>query len=467
MKTKQKLLAVAISLLLAAGCAAQPEATKGEAVKSKTTESETTKSERIKPIAGDDEAAKKINKDKNNNNKTEKEVLSKPKKDESKKDELQKDKPKKLTPAVKIANQLNAAVLLAKDSDNTADRLVSGIGIARLLQAIAAGAADASYRQIDDYLGVDKLTLADMQFARDKALQYADAMLIVDKKAIDKAYEKRLASAGFVLENNLQSLNLSVAKKTDGLIKKALDKLDPNSKMVLLNSLHFKDKWAKPFAKKQTQPQVFKSVCDGKIIDKTVPVMSKEDDIALYRDDTAKMLGLALPFAGDYTLLLSMDSEAASPQSADKAAAWLLTADSDNIENIMTADKMAVRLTLPKMQLSSKSDLIPALRANGINDIFDADKANLKKISSKESLYVQKFMQQVVFNADEEGAEAAAVTTAVISLRSARITESVNINKPFAFAVVQNDSGLLILSGKINQLNSCKESEEKNEKANK
>lgn len=375
---------------------------------------------------------------------------------------------------VRLVNKMNKTLLLA-DDDNTkakanGDYLVSGLGVVGLLQAIAEGAVDASYQQIADYLATDdklndklngNINLADLKLKQDNNLQSADTLLITEQATIEQDYLQQLSAAGFGIATDLQDLNAQVAEQTHGAIPQALQQLPPNARLVLNNSLHFKAPWATPFAENQTKTATFHALCDGKISPKPLPFMSQKVTVRRYLDDKNKMLGLSLPFQGDYTMLLAMSTQTADRQSANsakQAAEWLLQSPSNsksNMHHIFTASPTSINLRLPKMQLTAANDLRPALQAVGINDIFDETLAKLPKISAKTDLFVQQFSQQTKFTADESGAQAAAVTTAVLSTRSLKIIDTLTIDKPFAFAIMQKSSGLIVMSGKIQQLNAC------------
>jgi len=105
-------------------------------------------------------------------------------------------------------------------------------------------------------------------------------------------------------------------------------------------------------------------------------------------------------------------------------------------------------VTMPKFTLRHKmSDLIDVLRGMGITDIFDADTADMTKLSPEPQLYVSNANHEAVFKVDENGVKASAATSLGIGARILPL--ELRINKPFLFLVRQEETGATLFLGKV------------------
>ena len=132
-----------------------------------------------------------------------------------------------------VAAQLNQAgdkLLRQMNEAQQTNPVVSGIGAALLLEAVADGAVGSSKDEITAWLGVAGQAPIRMNTAlqlHDAALQQAAAMLIPNTDDILPAYREHLHKAGFITAPDLATLNTSVAQVTQQKIPAVLDRLDP------------------------------------------------------------------------------------------------------------------------------------------------------------------------------------------------------------------------------------------------
>jgi len=114
----------------------------------------------------------------------------------------------------------------------------------------------------------------------------------------------------------------------------------------------------------------------------------------------------------------------------------------------MTGDPGETDLLMPKFSFDYEKQLKDNLITLGMIDAFDPLLANLSGISDSD-LYVNFVKQNTFVNVDEEGTEAAAVTTVGIYETSAG--EPFVINKSFIFAIRERTSNTLLFIGKVMQ----------------
>jgi serine protease inhibitor len=111
-----------------------------------------------------------------------------------------------------------------------------------------------------------------------------------------------------------------------------------------------------------------------------------------------------------------------------------------------------INLTMPKFKIESHwKEFDKTLNALGINKIM-AEGDNMNRLAK--NLYVSKICQDVAVDVNEDGTEAAAVSTGGMYATAISPNESLTItfNRPFLFYIVENDTGSVLFMGKIANL---------------
>ena len=112
-----------------------------------------------------------------------------------------------------------------------------------------------------------------------------------------------------------------------------------------------------------------------------------------------------------------------------------------------------VSLSLPKFRIETPTiDLIPALKANGMQRAFTND-ADFSGISGDQSLYVSAVAQKAFIDVNEKGTEASAATIAVVRPKSAPGGEPLQItfDHPFIFQIRDTATGAILFMGIVMQ----------------
>ena len=97
--------------------------------------------------------------------------------------------------------------------------------------------------------------------------------------------------------------------------------------------------------------------------------------------------------------------------------------------------------SVPKFDVKSSVELKDVLRALGVADAFDADKADFAPLTDGDAV-VSSVMQAARVKIDEEGVEAAAYTEISVNDSAPMEPPSVvemNLNRPFLFVIFSDD----------------------------
>jgi serpin B len=140
---------------------------------------------------------------------------------------------------------------------------------------------------------------------------------------------------------SLDTINGWCAKKTNNLIPKVLNEIDPNAMMFLMNAVYFKGIWVKQFNPQSTKESPFTN--ENKET-KTVNMMSKEDTVLYGENENAQFVDL--PYGnGAFSMTVIL------PKTSRKTADILTGMNGESFNmliNSMTQRK--VKLFLPRFK---------------------------------------------------------------------------------------------------------------------
>ena len=115
-------------------------------------------------------------------------------------------------------------------------------------------------------------------------------------------------------------------------------------------------------------------------------------------------------------------------------------------QGLETAQPYKASITLPKFTFSYEKYLNDQLQAMGMTDAFNPALADLSGISDQ-NIFVSFVKQNTFVDVNEEGTEAAAVTTIGIELTS--MPPSYVIDEPFVFAIREKSTNTLLFIGVV------------------
>src|SRR5690606_37764934 len=123
--------------------------------------------------------------------------------------------------------------------------------------------------------------------------------------------------------------------------------------------------------------------------------------------------------------------------------------DSDDVGELYGQfSKRLTDLYLPKFKFSYQNTLNDELTKLGMGIAF-SNKADFSGIA-KENLQVDQVKQKAFIEVNEEGTEAAAVTSVGVRVTSMPIVNTLKIDRPFAFLIRENNCGLILFTGIVN-----------------
>ena len=254
-----------------------------------------------------------------------------------------------------------------------------------------------------------------------------------------------ISTLDFTDLRTVETINQWVDTNTNGKITKILDEIDPAAVLFLINALYFKGTWQEEFDPSETREGPF-HLATGDV--KQVPMMRQERQYPYYRGENFQGISLAY---GDgrmrmYIFLPDRESDLNSLLENLNAESW---------ENWMSQfHGQDVSLVMPKFKLEYERNLNDTLKALGMDIAFAPDLADFSRMAPLESLgknlYIGEVLHKTFVEVNEEGTEAAAVTS--VGVRATSVPPPpipFIVDRPFFFAIRDNQTKTVLFMGAV------------------
>jgi len=256
-------------------------------------------------------------------------------------------------------------------------------------------------------------------------------------------FKAHVEGLDFMSPSALQTINKWASDNTFGKIPKVLDEISPDAVMFLMNALYFKGNWSYQFDKTLTAAKPFYLTGGSSV---NASTMTGEVGAKTVSNDSYKAIELAYGRTNYSMIIIVPQANMETFLSSFNGASW------DNITNSIDGltEYGKTVVFMPKFKFSYEKLLNTQLKSMGMTDAFEDYLANLSGISESQ-LYVDFVKQNTFVEVNEEGTEAAAVTTIGINLTSAgpQNPPTFIIDKPFVFAIRERTTNSLLFAGQV------------------
>lgn len=254
-------------------------------------------------------------------------------------------------------------------------------------------------------------------------------------------YDAKIEEVDISSEKTVKEINNWVKKQTNGKIDEIAEHpLDPQTVTMILNAIYFKGDWLNEFDNKLTEDR------DFYLSDKSsvkVPLMQQKNDWLYYEDDEVQMV--SLPYKNE-----TLSMKVILPKEGTKDLNSLLTKDNWEKWHEASSTREGTVL-LPKFQLDYEVELNNVLKQLGMESAFN-ENANFSKIIEETNpLQISQVKQVSYLDVNEEGTEAAAVTSIVMETSMAIDGGPfyMEVNRPFFLAIVDETTKAILFMGFI------------------
>ena len=261
-------------------------------------------------------------------------------------------------------------------------------------------------------------------------------------RKVRKNYDAMVTNLDFADPASVSVINRWCADNTAGRIDKMIEAIDPATQLYLLNALYFKGLWTTPFDTALTREDIF----HGDSNDSQVKFMYNKAYFPYYIGPEGSMV--ELPYGDDRNFVMDV----IIPPDGLSADEFVIGLDSESLSRLSSGLQTdEIRLMLPSFKAEYDVSLNAALQRLGMKEAFtsSADFSDM----SKEPLMISEVRQKTFIEVNEEGSEAAAITS-VSMMRASLGPEPVRftVDRPFVFLIRERTSGTVLFMGLVRNL---------------
>ncbi|MBE9223214.1 serpin family protein [Cyanobacterium stanieri LEGE 03274] len=256
-------------------------------------------------------------------------------------------------------------------------------------------------------------------------------------------YQSEVSALDFDSPDAVDIINKWVSDATEEKITTIVDSISPEDVLFLINAIYFKGEWQQAFNPELTQEMNF-TQSNGEVIQH--PLMSREGSFAYLENDDVEMI--RLPYGESeklamYVVLPQEDSSLDGVMENLNGEIW-----QEWTANLRRQDGT---IRLPRFSIEYDISLNNVLQKLGINKAFtnQADFSNL----TDEPILIDQVKHKTFIDVNEEGTEAAAVTSIGIRVTSLPLDNfEMVVNRPFFYAIQDEETGTILFMGNVNSL---------------
>jgi serine protease inhibitor len=258
----------------------------------------------------------------------------------------------------------------------------------------------------------------------------------------DQYYQAPVTTLDFGRPDAVNTINDWVSKNTNGRIRQIVSDLRSDEFLVLVNAIYFKGTWTKAFDPKLTAPREF-HLASGS----TQRRMMNREDRFQYKEDDA-MQAVALPY-GDGRLNLYVFL----PRDKSGLSKLVKATTPDNFAELFSgfAEKKGT-VVLPRFKIEFEQSLNAALKQLGMGVAFTPAADFSKVVAPPYTAAISEVLHKTFVEVNEEGTEAAAVTTVTMHAWAVFRPEApfeMIVDRPFFFVIADDSTKSVLFMGVI------------------
>lgn len=351
--------------------------------------------------------------------------------------------------------------LLEADPDQS--HFISPLSIQIAYGMTMNGAEGETYRQMQEVFGLEGMSrdqinqaareLIDLLSTFDEQVRFniANSIWYRDTFSVEQDfletnrdyYDATIEAADFGDPETVKRINGWVSEKTEGLIEKIVEgAIDPLTVMYLINAIYFNGDWTVQFDPDETRPGPFHRP-DGSTVEVDMMHMEEQEQMLYQRGEDYQAVNLYYGDAGfAMTLVL--------PDDAVKLESWLAGMDWNAWQELTGGfQEVTLSLKMPKFEMEYEiENFKEVLQDMGIADAFDPAVSDFSRINpDRGDLHISETRHKTFVRVNEEGTEAAAVTSVEIGFTSVPQSLKIRFDRPFFFVIREAESGTILFMG--------------------
>ncbi|MCI8474364.1 MAG: serine protease [Oscillospiraceae bacterium] len=340
-----------------------------------------------------------------------------------------------------LVSPLSAALALGMTANGAAEGTLEEFealfGLSRDMLNSLCARLMADYAQLG---GSTQATLANSLWA-DPDMALANGFVL----RCQETYGAELFQAELQDPETVKAVNRWVSEATRGLIPSAVDGFGEDTVLALVNAIYLKNLFEQPFETPHSDWEMDFTAGDGTVSHpKGMSNGTRREEYI----DTEDGQGVFLPYDdGRLGLLLMLPREGMTLE--EYLAGWT----EGTVPDLLAARKeRKVSLVCPKFKAEWSGSLKEALTSMGLEEAFDRDRADFSAMGSAQGNppCIGEVLHKTVFEINEKGTEAAAVTVVEMAPTSAPPPEDLvylRFDRPFLYGIVDREMGIPLFLG--------------------
>jgi len=258
-------------------------------------------------------------------------------------------------------------------------------------------------------------------------------------------FSAEISGLDFNDPSSVDTINNWVDENTNHKIDNIIDSIDPRTVMFLINAIYFNGTWKYEFDSEMTEEKDF-YLTDGNTTKCNTMVQTAE--LKYMSNDDFQAVNL--PYGnGNYVMTIIL------PNSNANINSIIEEVNSTNWELWMSQmETKKGTVYLPKQKFAYEKKLKDALRSLGMRKAFLDFEANFSNMNATAQLFISEVKHKSFIEMNEEGTEAAAVTSVGIDFTTidekGEIDFTMNMNRPFIYAIQDINTNTLLFVGLLN-----------------
>ncbi|XP_011198766.2 serine protease inhibitor 42Dd isoform X8 [Bactrocera dorsalis] len=358
--------------------------------------------------------------------------------------------------AVKLFNQMH-------NKDPNKNIIYSPFSIQTCVGMARIGAVGETAAELDRGLGLpsnDVTAIADtfhsilVTYKDSPILKVANKIYVMQGYSVKKEFNeiattKFFSSADSInfadSTNAANTINKWVESKTNNLIKDLIapDAVDSDTRVVLVNAIHFKGEWKYQFPKSATRDDDFYL---NEVDSVRVPMMNLKETFGYGVISELDATVLEMPYKdSDLSMVVILPNSRTGLASLQEK---LKNFNLSDITRYLMHTKVIVKM--PKFKAEYDIQLNDALINLGMARMFSKNAEFSNMLDSDERLQVSKVVHKAFIEVNEEGTEAAAATAIFLGFSGPALPKppprKFIADRPFVF-LIKNKANFLIFAG--------------------
>lgn len=248
-----------------------------------------------------------------------------------------------------------------------------------------------------------------------------------------KIYNTSITSIDFYNQDSVTTINNKIKEVTSDKVNRIIEEFDLQEDYIMTNSLYFNYEWDNNFINNAIRTEEFYNYNEQVNV---VSMMYSKENIYLENENAT---GFIKPFENNKYSFVGI-----LPKSFEDIE--LSTLDLDNL--LLSRRETPVLIGLPKFEYQYYTDLKKLHSNYNITNLYSS-KANFTRLTENK-MHISKNIQEINISIGEKGTTESSVSKKVIStIIDENINKKVVLNRPFAYMIINNETGDVMLIGKV------------------